>query len=375
MPTTFFVIPLGVQTIIDPTEGNDTAEDADLLEGLVVGDAANPLFRDFQTFSPGSTGFSAGTSSSYDQDANEAVETFSIDGGPEQTFDGTAVYNATITYTDGTTATITAVIFQDTAGNTYLAPEFSPNSDQTALEAAPIQSIELNSLFRDRYAGMTGNREAFDYAVCFADGTKIRTPFGERRVETLRAGDLVDTLDNGAQPIRWIGGRSCRAKAELTPVVISPGALGKGMPRRRLRVSRHHRLLARSPVAARMFDATDTLIAAHHLVGLPGITLQDDGAPISYWHFLCDRHEIVFADGAAAETLYLGTETEKGLSPAARREIRTIFPDLVPHARPSARTIPSGRQQRKFVQRLARNKKPPFEACGPMIGATSRSAR
>ncbi len=369
MPTKFHVIPLGVQTIIDPTEGNETAENADLLEGLVFGDAANPLFRDFQTFSPGSTGFSGGSKISYDQDAKAAVETFSIDGGPEQTFDGTAVYKATITYTDGTTDTITAVIFQDTAGNTYLAPEFSANSDQTALEAAPIQSIELNSLYRDRYSGMTGDRQAFDYAVCFADGTLIQTPFGEQRVETLRVGGLVDTLDNGAQPIRWIGGRRCHARARLAPVMISPGALGEGMPTRPLRVSRHHRLLVRSPVAARMFDGIDALVAAHRLVGLPGITLQDDGSQLSYWHFLCDRHEIVFADGAPTETLYFGTETEKALSPAAHREIRMIFPDRVPDAQPSARRIPSGRQQRRFVQRLARNKRPPFEASGPLTSA------
>ncbi len=192
-------------------------------------------------------------------------------------------------------------------------------------------------------------------------------------METLRPGDLVDTLDNGAQPIRWIGGRRCRARAELTPVVISPGALGAGMPRRQLRVSRQHRLLVRSPVAARMFNDMDALVAAHRLVGLPGITLQDDGSLVTYWHFLCERHEIVFADGAPAETLYLGTETDRALSPAARREIRMIFPDLAPDSQPSARRIPSGRQQRGFVQRLAKNGKLPFETGGRAMGATWRS--
>ncbi|MFM1862967.1 MAG: hypothetical protein RLZ26_1489, partial [Pseudomonadota bacterium] len=43
--------------------------------------------------------------------------------------------------------------------------------------------------------------------VCFAAGTLIQTDRGARRVEDLRPGDGVVTLDRGVQPLRWAGSR------------------------------------------------------------------------------------------------------------------------------------------------------------------------
>lgn len=209
MPTTFNVLSLGVQPIIDPTEGNNVAENASALENMTFGSVTDPLWELSQSFSPGTGGFGGGTSTAYDQDNSLSNESFRLDGGPEQVFDASVVYNAVITYTDGTTANITAVVFQDTAGNTYLAPEFSANADQTALEAGPIRSLTLNSLVSNTFSGMTGSRQTSNFAVCFTAGTMIATPDGERAIETLKVGDLVETLDNGPQAIRWIGGARC----------------------------------------------------------------------------------------------------------------------------------------------------------------------
>mgnify|MGYP003561850666 FL=1 len=41
--------------------------------------------------------------------------------------------------------------------------------------------------------------------ICFANGTRIATPRGERPVEDIRPGDRVMTRDNGPQPVRWAG--------------------------------------------------------------------------------------------------------------------------------------------------------------------------
>ncbi len=51
--------------------------------------------------------------------------------------------------------------------------------------------------------GMSSSSEPYTNIVCFAAGTLIDTPEGARAVETLTPGDLVMTLDHGAQPIRW----------------------------------------------------------------------------------------------------------------------------------------------------------------------------
>lgn len=146
MATTFKVFSLGVQPLIDPTEGNSVSENAVALTGLTFGSAGSPFYTSIQTFSPGSSGFGGGVSNAYDSNNATTNDTFRINGGADRTFDAAVLYNATLTYTDGTTATIFAEVFQDTAGNTYLAPRATADSHQTALEAKPIQSLTLNSV-------------------------------------------------------------------------------------------------------------------------------------------------------------------------------------------------------------------------------------
>lgn len=363
MATTFNVISLGQQADMDTIEGNSSAEGASDLVGLSFGSASDPLCNEVQVFSPGSTGYQGGNRAVYDLD-NSPSETFRIDGGAEQTFDGTALFGATITYTDGTTANISAVLFQDTAGNTYLAPEFSANSDQRALEAKPIQSLDLNSVIRDfRLSGMTGDREAGNFMVCFAAGTEIGTPSGPVCVENLAVGDLVSSIDNGPQPIRWIGSREVTATGPMRPVHICPGALGNGLPRQDLWVSQQHRVLTNSRVAQRMFGQRQVLIAAKKLVGLRGITLAAARPRITYWHFLCNRHEVVLANGAPAESLFAGRQASLALGAGAIRNIMITCPDLtfrfegdVP-----ARFLPTARDQKQFADRLVRNHKPVIE--------------
>ncbi len=85
---------------------------------------------------------------------------FSIDWQGSFTFDAVAVYNATLTYTDGTTLPITAVIFRGPQGNTCLAPEFSANVEMAALEQAPIQSLTLDNRAGSNFSGLTADREA-----------------------------------------------------------------------------------------------------------------------------------------------------------------------------------------------------------------------
>src|SRR5207244_2313666 len=40
---------------------------------------------------------------------------------------------------------------------------------------------------------------------CFIEGTRVRTPHGNVRVDDLQIGDLVVTMHGGALPVKWIG--------------------------------------------------------------------------------------------------------------------------------------------------------------------------
>ncbi len=143
MATSFEVIFLGTLPLIDTTQGNEVAENAAGILGT-YGSAANPLNSNVQFLT--AERLTEDANDTYDTDNGGGFDSFRINGGAAQNFDAVATYNAVITYVDGTTATITATVFQDVFGNTYLAPEEVNNADQIALTAAPIQSLTLNSV-------------------------------------------------------------------------------------------------------------------------------------------------------------------------------------------------------------------------------------
>ncbi|WP_108861869.1 Hint domain-containing protein [Ruegeria sp. Alg231-54] len=198
---------------------------------------------------------------------------------------------------------------------------------------------------------------------CFTKGTLIETPDGMRPIEALAVGDEVVTMDRGPQRIRWIGARALTGqelseKPKLRPIRIAAGTLGSGLPQRDLLVSPQHRMLVRSAIAIRMFNTSEILVAAHALVGVPGITVEENAESVEYFHMLFEQHEIVFAEGAPSESLFAGAEALRTVPLAARAEMLEMFPalateDFVP---PSARPIPSkGKQVRHMVQRHIKN--------------------
>lgn len=115
--------------------------------------------------------------------------------------------------------------------------------------------------------GTTVNFTNINNIICFAQGTTIDTPSGLRAIETLNRGDLVRTLDQGFQPIKWIGNRIATAQMLETspknlPIRIPAHALGKNMPSRDLLVSPQHRVLVANAVAARMFGTPQVMVPA-----------------------------------------------------------------------------------------------------------------
>ena len=202
--------------------------------------------------------------------------------------------------------------------------------------------------------------------ICFARGTLIRTARGEVAVENLRLGDLVLTADRGLQPLRWLAARrlsaaDLAAAPHLRPIRIRAGSLGQGLPRRDLTVSPQHRILVRSVVAERMFGSPEVLVAARQLLELDGVEVVEDGRGVDYWHFMCDRHEVVYAEGLEAETLFTGPEALKAIPKECRDELFALFPDLRRTERPAmppARPLPRGAACRQLIARHIRNGKP-----------------
>ncbi|WP_170414720.1 Hint domain-containing protein [Ruegeria atlantica] len=168
--------------------------------------------------------------------------------------------------------------------------------------------------------------------VCFTAGTLILAEGGNRLIESLNVGDKVMTIDRGLQPIRWVESSALsperlQSNPAMRPVRIKAGSLGAGQPDRDLLVSQQHRILISGPKVELLFGTPEALVAAKHLCSWPGIEIDTSDDPVEYFHILLDNHEILTAEGAPAESLYLGEESLYTLSSDALQELAAIFPD------------------------------------------------
>ena len=191
---------------------------------------------------------------------------------------------------------------------------------------------------------------------CLLEGTLVQTPDGERRVEDLRAGDLVITADGTTAPIRWIGhtkvSRNQPDPLSILPIRIRAGALGDALPTCDLLLSPDH---------AVFIDGT--LVQAGALVNGCSI-LREWNAPKSftYYHVELEAHALILAEGAPVETFVDNVDRmtfdnwEEHLQQFG--EVETIPEMDYPRAK-SARQVPSHvrriieREQRKFAVEVA----------------------
>jgi hypothetical protein len=135
--------------------------------------------------------------------------------------------------------------------------------------------------------------------VCLLRGTLVRTPEGDRTVESLAIGDAVVTVSGAAKPIRWIGRQRFRRAegrawvAGVLPVRLSRGILGNGVPNRDLHLSQAHAVLL-----------DGKLVPAGSLVNGRTIVLDRsaDLSVLDYFNIELDAHDVILAEGAPVET-------------------------------------------------------------------------
>jgi len=157
-----------------------------------------------------------------------------------------------------------------------------------------------------------------DTTPCYCRGTRIRTPGGQVPVEDLRIGDLVMTADGEALPLKWIGRRSYRdwlavGNADVQPILFKAGSLADRVPARDLHVSPEH---------AMFIDGM--LIPACHLVNGSSIRKVEGMEEIDYFHLEFDRHAVIFADDAPAESF---VDDDSRMLFHNADEYRRLYPD------------------------------------------------
>lgn len=169
--------------------------------------------------------------------------------------------------------------------------------------------------------------------ICFTPGTRIETPDGPRLVEDLREGDRVQTKDNGAEEIQWIGRRHMTgarlfAMPKLRPIRIRASAFGDGRPDAQLLVSPEHRMLIKGDVARALFNTSEVLVAAKDLINSASIRVDLAVREVTYIHLLLPRHQILWANGMETESFHPASAALSSLGEADRLRLLARFPAL-----------------------------------------------
>jgi hypothetical protein len=233
--------------------------------------------------------------------------------------------------------------------------DYSPTADSYTVASAGTLSIDAGGqIFELLIAGATIGQDDFvlggDLAVtevnCFCAGTRIATPAGETAVEDLQIGDLVWTRDAGARPVKWLGrrsyaGRFIAGNRAALPVCITAGALAVGVPARDLWVSPGHGI------------ALDgVLVQARALVNGTNVVQATRVRQVDYIHVELESHELLLAEGCAAES-FRGETFRQGFQNAASFE--ALYPGHVA-AEHGCRPVCHGGRRLAAIRRRVANR-------------------
>lgn len=189
-------------------------------------------------------------------------------------------------------------------------------------------------------------------SACFAPSTPIATPDGERPAASLKAGDLVMTVDAGPQPLLWSGRIALPALGSLRPVRLCAPSFGET---RDLWLSPQHRVAMRGTAVEYLFGEDEVLVPVHHLVD--GVSAQQPDRPcVLTWHgLLLQGHHLLIADGCHIESLSIGRLAR---NPALARTTclaaLVARMDLPVHAFPARRTLAPYEAQALAAERRQR---------------------
>jgi hypothetical protein len=147
---------------------------------------------------------------------------------------------------------------------------------------------------------------------CFLKGTLIDTPDGQKKVEDLLIGDLVTTIGGAARPVQFISAFSYRKAdpsrdwvEDVKPVVVRKSAISDNVPNRDLYMTRAHALYL-----------DDMLVPVCDLINGSTIVVDDaeDLSELEYFHVKFESHDVIYAEGAACESLLMVSESAKNFA-------------------------------------------------------------
>jgi hypothetical protein len=213
-------------------------------------------------------------------------------------------------------------------------------SDGSIVEALILIETDEHGMIEDTYFLPLGAlQEKHDYAVVAFDRKNARTRLAEvacvsftqntlitlangmqKQIQDLKVNDKVLTRDHGPREIRWIGHQTVRATGDFAPIVIKKGALNNEND---LIVSPNHRIFIYQRKDRVRAGRAEVLIKAKLLVNGDNV-VQSDGGFVEYYQLLFDGHEIIYAEGIAAESMFVDTQVKPYLPADVQARLSTL---------------------------------------------------
>lgn len=187
--------------------------------------------------------------------------------------------------------------------------ETDTSDDIAEIYLLPLARLSARTPYALVGTDSEGVRAKFAHLACarFTRGTHITLASGAQTpIEDLKVGSRVLTRNDGPQEIRWIGQTTVRAVGDFAPIRIHAGALNND---RDLVVSPDHRLFIYQRKDRLGAGRSELLVKARHLVNGDSVTVQDGGF-VDYFELLFDSHQIIYAEGIAAESMLIDTRSK-----------------------------------------------------------------
>lgn len=217
-------------------------------------------------------------------------------------FDGTSDFSGSSgASVQGVSDNIDPSITQTVTDATALAAFTGTGTEALTLATTGSSAVNGSGNMLTQLTQQSGGTVTVSYTyapstlACFAAGTRIATPDGPIAVQQLHVGQSVSLASGGSAPIVWIGHRSidCRRHAQpetVWPVHIRAGAFAPHVPERDLVLSPDHAVFFEGVLIPVRYLLNDSTIVQQRL------------DRIAYYHIELARHDLLLAEGLAAES-------------------------------------------------------------------------
>ncbi len=174
-----------------------------------------------------------------------------------------------------------------------------------------------------------------DAFSAIARGTLITTDRGPVSVEDLLPGNRVLTMENGPEPVLWIGSMMLYPSG-ATPgfdsgglVRVTADRFGYSRPMSDLLLGPSARLLHRHARVAEIIGIPAAFAPARGFVDGMGVIRVDPISPVPVYHMAFAGHRTIRANGIEIESFHPGLSANATLDP----ELMALFLAFFPHVR------------------------------------------